>query len=136
MEQMREPITSIGHGPVVAVGAACTLREAARLMRSEGIGALGVRGENGLVAIFSERDLLDALATGADPDQATVGEHMSMTMIAARPHDTLLDVALLMLDDGIRHVPVVDDFGRDQAMVSLRDLLRPMLLQAMTHAPG
>lgn len=136
MEQMREPITSVAHGPVVSVGAACTLREAAKLMRSESIGALGVRGENGIVAIFSERDLLEALATGADPDTATVGEHMSVTLIAARPHDTVLDVALLMLDDAIRHVPVVDDYGRDMAMVSLRDLLRPMLLQAMTTMPG
>lgn len=136
MEQMRAPITTVGHGPVVTATADLPLRDAARLMHTNSIGALGVRGEHGLVAVFSERDLLDALAAGADPDTATVGQHMSTTMIAARPHDTVLDVALLMLEDGIRHVPVVDDYGRDQAMVSLRDLLRPMVLESMTHSPG
>ena len=136
MEQMRASITSVGHGPVVTATADVSLREAARLMHTNSIGALGVQGEKGLVAVFTERDLLDALAAGADPDTATVGEHMSTTMIAARPQDTVLDVALLMLEDGIRHVPIVDEYGRDQAMVSLRDLLRPMVLESMTHTPG
>jgi CBS domain-containing protein len=136
VDQMRAPVTTVGHAPVITATAAMSLREAARLMHTHSIGALGVLGENGLVAVLSERDLLDALAAGADPDTATVGEHMSTTMIAARPHDTVLDVALLMLEDGIRHVPVVDEYGRDTAMVSLRDLLRPLVLESMTHAPG
>ena len=52
--------------------------------------------------------------------------------MSARPDDTVLDVALQMLDAGTRHLPVVDDLGRAQGMVSLRDLLRPLVLQAMT----
>lgn len=136
MEQMREPITSVGHAPLVAVEPALTLRDAAALMHTESIGAVGVRGDRGIVAVFSERDLLDAIGTGVDPDVATVGAHMSKVMIATRPNDTVLDAALVMLDDEIRHLPVVDEYGRDLAMVSLRDLLRPLVLQAMTHAPG
>lgn len=136
MEQMRAPIAGFGHGPVATVAPHTTLREAARAMHEASIGALGVRDGATLVAVFSERDLLDALATGADPDSATVGRHMSATVIAARPQDTLLDVALVMLEDGIRHVPLIDEYGRDTAMVSLRDLIRPMVLQAMTPTAG
>ena len=132
MEQMRAPISTVAHGPVVSATPEMTLRAASRLMHTTSIGALGVRGPHGLVAVLSERDVLDALAQGADPDVATVGQHMSSTMVVARPGDTLLDVALVMLEDGIRHVPVVDEYGRDSAMASLRDLLRPMVLESMT----
>jgi hypothetical protein len=37
-----------------------------------------------------------------------------------------------MLDEGIRHLPLVDRYGRAEAMISLRDVERPLLLQAMT----
>jgi len=44
----------------------------------------------------------------------------------------VLDVALLMLEAGTRHLPIVDEVDRPQGMVSLRDLLRPLVVQAMT----
>ena len=40
-----------------------------------------------------------------------------------------------MLDDIIRHLPVVDEDGRVVGMVSVRDLIRPVLLDALQAKP-
>jgi CBS domain-containing protein len=132
MLNTRVPISTLSHGPLVTVGADATLRAAAHQLYADTIGALAVMGAEGIVGVLSERDLADALAKGADPDVATVAEHLTSPVITARPDDPVLDVALQMLDGGIRHIPLVDEYGRPQGMVSLRDLIRPLVLQAMT----
>jgi CBS domain-containing protein len=140
MLNTREPISTLSHGPLVTVAPEATLREAAHQLYADTIGALAVVSGHGIVGVLSERDLVDALAKGADPDSATVADHLSAPVITARPADPLLDVALQMLDGGIRHIPLVDEYGGVQGMVSLRDLIRPLVLQAMTPpehlAPG
>ncbi len=132
MLNTREPASTIGHGPLVTIPPDATLRDAARWLRRDSIGALAVQGEHGLVGVFAERDLVDAAAHHVDLDTARVEDHLSRPVITARADDTVLDVALQMLDAGTRHLPMVDDLGRPQGMVSLRDLLRPLILQAMT----
>jgi len=132
MLNTREPASSIGHGPLVTIPPDATLRDAARRLHADTIGALAVQGEHGLVGVFGERDLVDAVARKVDLDVARVADHLSCPVITARPDDTVLDVALQMLDAGTRHMPLVDDLARSQGMVSLRDLLRPLVIQAMT----
>jgi CBS domain-containing protein len=51
-------------------------------------------------------------------------------VISARPDDPQLDAAFIMLDDVIRHVPLVDEDGTVTGMVSMRDLLPPLLAEA------
>jgi CBS domain-containing protein len=111
-----------------------TLRDAVGLLHSSSIGALGVVGPHGLIGIVSERDIVSAVARRVDLDTALVLDHATTPVMSARPEDTVLDVALQMLDSGTRHLPLVDDRDRPTAMVSLRDLLRPLVLQSMT--PG
>lgn len=132
MRSTRESATSIAHHPLLTVPPGATLREAALALHSNSIGALGVPGEHGLVGVLTERDVIDAVARGANVDIAVVQQHLSSPVMSVRPEDTVLDVALQMLDAGTRHLPVVDELARPQGMVSLRDLLRPLVLQAMT----
>jgi CBS domain-containing protein len=132
MPNTRERATAIAHGPLVTISARCTLREAAGLLHSESISALVAQDEEGLAGVLTERDVVDAVARGIDFDEALVQDHLSRPIMSVRPEDTVLDVALQMLDAGTRHLPVIDDLGRPQGMVSLRDLLRPLVLQAMT----
>ena len=56
---------------------------------------------------------------------------MTKYVISARLGDRLFDAASEMLDDGMRHLPVVDDKGDLVGMISARDLLRPLLLDAL-----
>jgi len=108
-----------------------TLRHVARTMWERSVGALLVGRPRGLLGIISERDLATALARGADPDTATAASAMSADIVSLRPGDTLYDAGIDMLDVGIRHVPVIDDHGEVHAMVSVRDLLRPLLVRAL-----
>jgi CBS domain-containing protein len=128
----RGPASAIAHAPLLTVPPSATLREVARILNRECIGAIVVQGEHGLVGILTERDLLDAVARDVDLDMARAEHHLSAPIMSARPEDTVLDVALQLLDAGTRHLPVIDDLGRPQGMVSLRDLLRPLVIQALT----
>lgn len=122
--------------PLVTVEPDHTLREACRIMDEHDIGALVVVHGHRVVGVVSERDVAHAVSMSADLDDARVATWMTSPAITARPTDAVLDVAYLMLDAGIRHVPLVDEHGTVTGMLSLRDIERPLLEQALTPAPG
>jgi CBS domain-containing protein len=124
-------IETVGSHDPLFVAPNETLRLVAQRMWEQTVGALLVGDRHRLVGIISERDLTTALARGADPDRATAASAMSADIVSLRPGDTLYDAAIDMLDVGIRHVPVIDDEGKVQAVVSLRDLLRPLLVKSL-----
>lgn len=125
-----------GHRPLISVAPGTTLREVARVLEANEIGAVAVIDGTALVGLLSERDLARALARGADADVDLVDTWMSRSPRTARPDDNVLEVALQMLDEGIRHLPLVDQYGKAEGMISLRDIERPLLVQALTnHAP-
>ena len=81
----------------------------------------------GLSGILSERDLVEHVARGKDLDAVTAGEAMTSRMIPGKSSDTVHDAAYQILECGIRHVPVLSDTDELIGMVSIRDLLRPVL---------
>lgn len=109
------------------------LREVSAVMASHDIGAVIVGSARRALGIVSERDVVTAIAAGADADKATAAGAMSAGVVSVRPGDTLYDAAVDMLDLGIRHVPVLDEHGAVLGMVSVRDLLRPLLSATLDH---
>jgi signal-transduction protein with cAMP-binding, CBS, and nucleotidyltransferase domain len=126
-------INEVTHRDPVIVAPEMRLREAAAVMDRHGIGAVIVGTAQHVLGILSERDIVSSLASDADPDQATAAGAMSSDVVSVRPGDAVYDAAVDMLDVGIRHVPVVDEHGTVLGMVSVRDLLRPLLLGALEH---
>jgi CBS domain-containing protein len=120
-----------GREPVLAE-ADETLRSVARKLWSESVGIVVVGDARHPLGVISERDVVAVLAQGADPDAMAAREAMTNHIISARRHDPLFDAAGQMLDDAIRHLPVVDENGAVVGMVSVRDLLRPLLLDALS----
>lgn len=117
--------------PVLAAPGA-TLRDVASTLWAQSVGAVVVADDPRRPrGVCSERDVVAALAGGADPDTTTAAEAMTAYVISARPEDPLFDVAFQMIDDGIRHLPIFDEAGTVVGMVSARDLLRPLLLDAL-----
>jgi CBS domain-containing protein len=115
----------------VIVAPDAPLRAVAHTLWEESVGAAVVGTAHAPVGIVSERDVVAALGRGADPDTVTAREVMVAPVIAARPEDRLVDVAYLMFDDVIRHVPILDEHGEVSGIVSIRDLLRPLLVNAL-----
>ena len=126
-------VKDVASRETVVVPPQTSLRVAAEVMATQGIGAVVVATDRKVVGILSERDVVTALAVGADPDEATAAGAMSADVISVRPDDTLYDAAVDMLDLGIRHVPVLNEQGSVLGMVSVRDLLRPLLTASLDH---
>jgi CBS domain-containing protein len=109
---------------VLTIGPAHTLREAARQMSKRRVGAAVITDpEHGSVGILTERDVLDAIAAGQDPDRETVGDHRTSDIVVASPDWTLEQAAGAMVRGGFRHLVVVQ--GQDVAgLLSMRDIVR------------
>lgn len=102
-----------------------TLREAARVMTEQRIGALLVSGTEARPAgIVTERDLLRATTDSrTDPDATPVSSVMS-TPVHTMSGDEMIYRALGRMDRlGVRHLCVADVAGAAIGMVSQRDLL-------------
>lgn len=122
-------------GASVIVAPEAPLRVVARRLWEAGVGAAVVADTGGVRGVISERDVVAQLAQGADPDGVAAEEAMTRTVVSARPGDRLLDVVFLMIDTAIRHVPVIDEDGQVDGMVSIRDLLRPLLVDTFGGTP-
>jgi CBS domain-containing protein len=99
--------------------------DALAVLRDRGIGAVVVTGLEGpLVGIFSERDVVRALAEhGAATLDLTVADLMSATVTTCTDETSLNDLMSTMTDQHIRHVPVVDG-GRLVGLVSIGDVVK------------
>jgi CBS domain-containing protein len=109
---------------VLTIGPAHTLRQAARMMSARRIGAaVVIDPEHAGIGILTERDLLDSIAAGEDPDAELVAQHRTEHLVYASPDWTLEDAATAMIRGGFRHLVVVE--GQDvTGLLSMRDIVR------------
>lgn len=116
---------SVGMSEVVLrVGPGHTLRDAATKMTEQGIGAAIVEDEEWPVPrIVTERDILQAIGHGLDPDTEKVGDHMSERVITASPEWSMERAAMEMSRREIRHLAVYRD-GELVGILSMRDIMR------------
>jgi CBS domain-containing protein len=106
---------------VLAIEPTTRLLEAAARMHERGVGAVVVVEGGRLVGIFTERDVLKAVATGAV--DGPVGDTMTRAPETIGQDEATSHAAALMIHGGFRHLPVVE--GDDVVgMISIRDLIR------------
>jgi CBS domain-containing protein len=128
--EVREGMSNV----VLTVGPGHTLREAARLMTDKSVGAAVVIDEEYPgPRVISERDVLNSLGRGEDPDAERVGDHMSDTLICAAPDWSLERAAMEMSKRHIRHLVVVDA-GELAGVLSMRDIVRVWTSEGATSA--
>lgn len=88
------------------------------------IGAMVVIGPDGVIGIVSERDVVRRLHTvGPDLLRRPVADIMSDVAVICAPDDHVDDLAALMTNNRVRHVPVLDD-GRLVGIVSIGDVVK------------
>ena len=109
---------------------AATIAELIGLLAQYNVGALPVVDGGELVGIVSERDVVRELhERGHDLLAATVGEIMSADVVTCSPRDPAADLARVMTDRRIRHLPVCDESGRLIGIVSIGDLVKTRIDQ-------
>jgi CBS domain-containing protein len=109
---------------VVQVGPTHTVRQVAQTMAARKVGAAVVHDPDADgPGIVTERDILEAVAQGEDPDTEPASAHLTREAVVASPDWDLLRAAQTMLSGGFRHLVVCD--GPDVVgVLSVRDVLR------------
>jgi CBS domain-containing protein len=118
--QVRDGMTTV----VLTVGPDHTLRQACEQMARRNVGAaVVVDPEAQGTGIITERDVLQSVARGQDPDGERVGAHLTAESVSASPEWSLEEAAAAMVRGGFRHLLVVDA-GETVGIVSMRDIVR------------
>ncbi len=109
---------------VLTVGPAHTLREASRQMSARRVGAAVVTDpEHAGIGILTERDILDSIGAGQDPDTELVADHRTDDVVFASPGWTLEQAAAAMVRGNFRHLVVIEDH-EVIGLLSMRDIVR------------
>ncbi len=117
-----DPVGSLLSPAVATIEPTATLREAAEEMAADRLGLLVVTNTAGMIGVISERDVVAALADGADLDLERVRDHATDRVVTVDADLSVAEAARLMSDAEIRHLAVMRD-GDVAGVVSVRDLL-------------
>jgi CBS domain-containing protein len=119
-------LSSVGEimtSDVLTVDPADTIGETAQRMVERGVSSAVVSDYGNLIGIVTERDLTRAVAGRVHTSEARVREWMTSDPITLSPDASADEAAKIMLDNGFRHVPIVEE-GRAVGIVSIRDVAR------------
>lgn len=109
---------------VLTIGPEHTLRQAAQLMAARRVGAAVVLDpDTSGIGILTERDILNSVGAGEDPDRECAQEHTTTDVVFATPSWTLEQAAEAMTRGGFRHLIVLDEL-EPIGVVSVRDIVR------------
>ena len=111
--------------PVVRVSRSTTVMAAVKAMTAHKVGAVVVLDNEHLVGVFTERDvLIRVVLEGRDPDKTPVADVMTESVLTVNQNAERKTARRLMIDNHVRHLPVLDDEGTVVSMLSMRHLLR------------
>ncbi|MBH5336899.1 CBS domain-containing protein [Streptomyces pactum] len=109
---------------ILTIGPAHTLRQAARLMADRRVGsAIVFDPDTSVLGILTERDILNSVGAGQDPDREPAYAHTTTDAVFAAPGWTLDEAAAAMSRGGFRHLVVLDD-REPVGVMSVRDIIR------------
>jgi CBS domain-containing protein len=108
---------------VLSIGAKASVLDAALLMNEHRIGGLVVLRSAKVQGIITERDVLRrVVAKRVDPADITVKEVMTSDVVCCKRTSTIEEARSIFKTKRIRHLPVVDDQGRLDGLISIGDI--------------
>ena len=109
-----------------------TLGEVAQKLVDANVGAAIVKDFGRMIGILTERDLLKAMAGRVHTSEARVREWMTADPITASPDTDVDAAAQTMIDNGFRHLPVIDG----ESVVGVVSLRRAVAAQLGAELPA
>jgi uncharacterized membrane protein/CBS domain-containing protein len=116
-------VSDIMRRDIVTLGTDATFAKAAKVLRDREISSLIVQEGDGPSGIITERDLVNLIADGKDPDVVVLADRMTKDLITIEPEMDADEAAHLMIEHRVRHLPVVSK-GKIVGMVSIRDAIQ------------
>ncbi|MGH7180019.1 MAG: CBS domain-containing protein [Tepidisphaeraceae bacterium] len=100
-----------------------TVLAATHKMNQYKLGALVVMQSGKLVGMFTERDVLTrVVGEQRSPATTIVADVMTSQVIYATPQTEIEELASIMQQKRIRHVPICDESGKLHGMISIGDV--------------
>jgi CBS domain-containing protein len=120
-------IQDVMNTDLLTISPEATLREAAQRMseRNAGAALLVDPAIGSYPGIITERDMLNSIAAGYDPDRQLVGDSATSNIVSVSTDSSLEDAVAKMMEGDFRHLLVVHG-GDAVGIVSMRDLLRAL----------
>jgi CBS domain-containing protein len=104
-----------------------SLLDAAKQMSECNIGALLVMDRSALVGIVTERDIVkNAARDKVQCRDVSIKNIMSTNLLVVKPGDDLDYVMAIMIQNNIRHTPVMEESGL-VGLLSMRDVVRVLV---------
>ncbi len=121
---------------VVSVGPQDDVCEIARILSTHRIGAVLVRDSAGdVLGIVSERDIVRCIAAhGADAVSLPAMRLMTRVLHTVTPSTKVTEALEMMTDRRVRHLPVLEEDGQLAGMVSIGDLVKARIDEAVHEA--
>ena len=114
--------------PIARVRPQTSVRQLVEKFRSENVGAVIVSdGDGSLDGVVTDRDIARAAAThGEKLLDLPVSALATTAAVSCSPHDHIADVARLMAERQLHHIPVMSD-GRLRDVINIVEVLEERL---------
>jgi len=110
--------------PPIIVAEETTIDQAAETMWEKRIGSVIVVDKEGKMAgIVTASDIIFAVTKSLVGRQVPVSSIMSKTSIMATPNESVLTAVERMMNENVRHLPVIEKNGTPVGIVSTRDTM-------------
>jgi CBS domain-containing protein len=110
--------------PPIIVTEETTIDQAASIMWEKRIGSVIVVDKEGKMAgIITASDIIFAVTKSLVGRQVPVSSIMSKTSIMAIPNESVLTAVERMMNENVRHLPVIEKNGTPVGIISTRDTM-------------
>ena len=107
------------------IGPDTSIRDAARLMKNEDIGAIPVGENDRLIGMVTDRDLaVRAVAEDRSPSSTSVRDVLSEKVFYCFEDDDVEEAARCMAENQVRRLPILNRDKRLTGIVSLADIAK------------
>ena len=106
-----------------------SIREALSILKENNIGSVIIESGGFVKGVFTERDFIQKVAgTTINMEVATVDKVMVHNVMTATKESSLADVLQRMDMGGFRHMVVVNRKGSIEGILSIKDIVRHLVL--------
>jgi CBS domain-containing protein len=118
-----DSVSRLHPSPPLQVAPRQSVAYAVGLMRKDGVGCVLVCDDDRVIGIFTERDLMARVLAPGKPLTSPVSECMTPNPVTVHRKDPIALALRRMEEGGYRHLPVVDEAGRAQGVLSVKRIV-------------
>lgn len=119
---------------IETAGSDTPVHQIAAMLAEKKIGAIVILDGEKLAGIFSERDIVRAIASdGIDALQKNAATYMTANVITCSRHETINNVMQKMTTGRFRHIPIVED-DKLVGIISIGDVVKRRIAEVEQEA--